>query len=377
MIELTKKNRKEDIEQILRKLNLQQFRSNLFFLDNTCTESRTFNEIWHTIESVKEDQSQWNIDIPAEFIELEKYVRRQDVGPVIKFKRLVDRSTEAELFVKYMKASGFILTLKAGGHTKDDDIVVNPQWLIDHYRKVINHSKSATEDGKITEKSVRNILGSNSDIVVAFMENLGLIAKPQMQQSKELFIPSLGKDMNKNTFAEWLDIKYRNVSKTVTLDYRKNGRHIPFPHFDKLMTEIISDPPFGRLHEVARNGCIVLMNEGPLGYFLCHGSSVVKITMFTNSLDEKMGQRENECTKLVGKIICISKRIGRCFNQYLQENPAVGLSCDPFPPKGEKFYVKVNDMLQNCANVNCCGPRCKKLTKSDLKELEGYFVPFI
>ena len=370
---MTKKKRKDDIEKILRKLNLQQFRSNVFFLDNTCTESPTFNEIWETIENVKEDQSQWNIDIPAEFIELEKYVRRPDVSPVIKFKRLLEQSTDAELFVKYMKASGFILTLKASGHTPDDDIVVNPQWLIDHYRKVINHSKSATEDGKITQKSVKNILGSNSNVIIAFMESLGLIAKPQMEKSKEFFIPSLGKEMNEKTFAEWLDSKYRNVTKTVTLDYRKNGRHIPFPHFDKLMTEIFSDPPLGRLHEVARNGCIVLMNEGPLGYFLCHGSSVVKITMFTNSLDDKMRQTENECTKLISKIIRISKCIGRRFNQYLQENPKIGLSCDPFPPRGKNIYVKVEDLMRNCSNVNCCGPKCKKWKNGDLKELEGNY----
>ena len=373
-IEVTKKNRKDDIEQILRKLSLQQFKSNVFFLDNTCTESVAFNEIWETIENVKEDQSQWNMDIPAEFIELEKYVRRPDVGPVIKFKRLLERSTEAELFVKYMKASGFILTLKASGHIPADDIVVNPQWLIDHYRKVINHSKSATEDGKITEKYVKTILGSHSDIILAFMENLGLIAKPQTEKSKEFFIPSLGKEMNQKKFAEWLDIKYRNVSKTVTLDYRKNGRHIPFPHFDKLMTDIFSDPPLGQLYEVARNGCIVLMSDGPLGYFLCHGSSIVKITMFTNSLDEKMTQNENQCTKVVGKIIQISKHIGRRFNQYLQENPQLGLSCDPFPPRGEKFYVKVEKLMQNCANINCCGPRCKKWKKGDLTELEGNYT---
>ena len=371
---MTKKKRKDDIEKILRKLNLQQFRSNVFFLDNTCTDSPTFNEIWQKIENVKEDQSQWNMDIPAEFIELEKYVRRPDIGPIIKFKCLLERSTDSELFVNYMKASGFILTLKARGHTPEDDIVVKPQWLIDHYRKVINHSKSATEDGKITQKYVKNILGSYSDVILAFMENLGLIAKPQMEKSKEFFIPSLGKDMNKKTFAEWLDTKYRNVTKTVTLDYRKNGRHIPFPHFDKLMTEIFNDPPLGRLHEVARNGCIVLMNEGPLGYFLCHGSSVVKITMFANSLDDKMRQTENECTKLISKIIRISKCIGRRFNQYLQENPKVGLSCDPFPPRGEKIYVKVEDLMRNCANVTCCGPRCKKWKKGDLTEVEGNYT---
>ena len=338
-------------------------------------QTPAFNEIWGTIQDVKDDQSQWNIEIPAEFIELEKYVRGPDIGPVIKFKHLLERSTDAELFVKYMSASGFVLTLKTSGYDPDDDIIVDPQWLINEYRKVINHSKtkSATLDGKIAEETLKTVLGSNQDILIAFMENLGLAAKPQTKPSNEYFIPSLMNDMDERKFAKWLDKDYRNMSKTVTLDYRKQGRHIPFPHFDKLMADIFSEPPMGRLHEVARNGSIVLMNEGPLGYFLCHGSSVVKITMFA-SRDDEIKQNENECTKLLSKIIRISKRIGRRFNQYLQENPLVGLSCDPFPPRGEKFYVRIKDVMQNAAHVNCCGPRCnrgEKWKKETLQELEG------
>ena len=374
---MEKKNRKADIQNILSKLSLDQFKSNIIFVDNRCMDSSSLDDIWLKIQNLKEEQSQWNIEIPAKFIEMEKDMRRANVNPVINFKSLLRQSSNAELFVKYMKKSGFVLTQKDSQFTSNDDIISDPQWLINHFRKIVKPTKhedqensNESENWKISENKLRKILGPHHNVLTQFMEYLGLIAKPRMEnEQSNYFIPSLMEYMNEQNFNAWLDPSIRNVSKTLVLDFRINSRQIPFPHFDKLMAEVIANPPYGHLTAVARNGCIVLMDNSPLGYFLCHGSSVIKITMFTQSLDEQIEQRQNECTNILSKIIRVSKRIGQRFNQYLRENPILGMSCNPFPSKTKYGYLIIKDVIAN--RKNCCGPLCKLVRIQDLYELTG------
>ena len=66
-----KKHMKKDIDKLLSKVNLEQFSENVFFLGKTAecetSESETFNEIMKCIDQLKEYQSQWNVELPAEF----------------------------------------------------------------------------------------------------------------------------------------------------------------------------------------------------------------------------------------------------------------------------------------------------------------------
>ena len=300
--------------------------------------------------------------------------------PIIKFGYLTGISQNAELFVKYMKASGFVITLKASEHQPDDDIITNPQWLINHFRKIVKPPsegrthKAETANWKMTKEELKTKFGNatsdkTKETLILFMEHVGLLAKSYMKL-EEYFIPSQMEKMVEEDFEHCFDSHEANVSKALTLNFRKRGtRQIPFPHFDKLMKELISNPPVGYFNEdeITRNSCILLKGEPPIRYFLSHGSSIVKITVFTQSKTD--GIKQNEALKIMHRIIHTSKQIGKRFNQYLVEKPIIGMSCNPFPPKHKKFYRTILEVIDN--KTDCCKGKCKLVQRNDLEVFQG------
>ena len=364
-------------------------------------KSSTFKEILNCVNDLKKDQSQWEKPIPAKFIEIENHIQglvknkdqRRNKTHVVKFSYLQKLlpAHSAETFVKYMKSSGFVLTLKSDGHTKDDDVVIDPEWIIDQFRKVVKPAPNTDKDShrvenwKITKKGLEDLLQPNPDKLVEFLEHLGLVAKPEIetegkdgeqQRTVESYyvFPSQMKPMVEKVFKKWVNPEIRTVSKSLTLDFRKKKRQIPFPHFDKLITEIIANPPLGKLEKAARNGCIVKITDKPLGYFLCHGSSVVKITMFTFGSSRDIKQFE-VCLQIADNIKRISKSIGRRFNQFLPEKPILGLSCDPFPPTECVRFCEVKDLVERqLRNEKCCeGEQCNLVSHTDVDALGGKY----
>ena len=152
-----------------------------------------------------------------------------------------------------MRTSGFLLTLKTDNFDPEDDIVIYPQWLIDGFRQVIDFDEHLPSPigpvrrialGELTEEAAIEVWKDSRfqdkiEILLKFMEQLGLIAKPR--NGSFYYIPSLldchsgEEEVNK-----WLSKEKRFVSKALVLDFRKEGKQVPFPHFDKMMSEFIS-----------------------------------------------------------------------------------------------------------------------------------------
>ena len=282
-----------------------------------------------------------------------------------------------------MKASGFIITLKASEHQPDDDIITNPQWLINHFCKIVKpptkdrKQKVEPANWKMTKEELKIKLGKatsdeTKETLILFMEHLGLLAKPRITSEKyTYFIPSQMEKLSEDDYKSWLNPEERNVSKSLTLDFRKNGiTQIPFPHFDKLMKEIMSCPPLGDLktNQKTRNGCILLTRERLIMYFLCHGSSVIKMTVFTHKAGDDI--KQNDSLELMHDIIHTSKVIGQRFNQFLVERPTIGLSCCPFPPKEKKCYCTIQHVMEGI-KFCCEGPKCDLVNKKDLEVFQG------
>ena len=361
----------------------------IFFKDLT-DDKDDFEDIWARIVKLAPHQSQWEIDIPTHWIKLERDIQRlaAEWRPVIKYKDLLDIASpelgNLVLFLKYMKASGFIITLNQNTYKPDDDIVIDPQWLIDAFRHVIDfddYHKSSYGPirritlGELTEQDASDLwedsrFQQKTKILLKFMEYLGLIAMPR--NGGFYYIPSL---LDCNTRDEelekWLNKDERDVSKSVILDFRKNNKQVPFPHFDKMMAEFISRQTKESLRFVARYVCIVTEDDLSIGYAINHGSSLMKITLFAQSNEvNKHMSNGNFGKNLLRTLLGISKDISKRFGQLIAQSPIIGISCVPFchPKQKQITYVPVEELPQNKdVQRSCCNEAgCLRVQRRDL-----------
>ena len=387
---------KRHIGAIVEKLDLQHFVCEIFFKDITKDED-DFHDIWRRIKRLAPHQSQWEALVPTLWIEMERNLQQLALKgkPLIKYGdilRMAPRNFPSpKLFVKYMQTSGLLLTLNADKIQAEDEIVVDLQWIIDGFKQVIDfnnchdsaygHVREIAE-GKLTMKTAHEVWKADQfrdrrDSLLKFMENLGLIVKPPRE--KFYYIPSLlpNEDTPAETIRSWLYKKARSVSKSLVLDFRKNGKQVPFPYFDKLMTEFISQQKEdSELKRFRRNLCIIF--DYPVGFIVCHCCSIIKVTLFTDSAYELIsnGIKGRE---LLHTIRDISRRLNKKYQKCIQSDPMLGLSCNPFPPfEQNNIPYKSLDALQKAKFMAmCCDtPECKLVGKEDIKVWQGIYLLF-
>ena len=350
-------------------------------------------DIWTRIKKIAPMQSQWKKKIPTQWIEAERFL--QVLGkdePVITYGQMCVSVDVPDLqdFIKYMESSGLILTTKIADLESDDEMVINPQWLINAFRQVIDfdiYHKSGYGDvrkisnGELTNRAAKEVWSQQEfkkyiPTLLFFMENLGLIARP-LDETKFYYIPSLLKPMDDSTINENIYKIGRLASRTFVLDFRHRDIQVPFPHFDKIIAEIISKESRSTLVRAARNGCIVMMRDEPLGYAVCYGCSIIKLTMFTKKSKEQAEKRLRNGyagKSLIEKILRISDKIASRFCQRVNKEPIRGISCNPFPPTGKTpiEYAKIDDLMtQYDTTMFCCRydhTLCKTVERTDLDD---------
>ena len=379
----------KDIGRIAKKLKLQEFVCGIYFRDLTRVND-DFEDIWQRIRGLAPQQSQWGLEIPAHWVQMERNLHQLAIEgiSVIKYKDLLDLASSSScspsLFVKYMKKSGLILTIKPDNFVADDEIVVDPQWLIDAFKEVIGFDDPLhpaigkvrrIAAGELSDEVAQKVWKDDRfrykiPTLLTFMENVGLLAKPR--NGNIYFIPNLMDSyVDKNEIKKWLNKKRRFVSKTLVLDFRKDDIQVPFPHFDKLMAEFVSRQTKESLMRFQRYLCIVTMDNEPLGFVLCHSSSVVKVTLFTKTIantEKKQMLSGVFGNRLLQTIVDISQDIRRRFNQQLQDTPKLGLSCNPLCPQENKpiAYREIYQLKNE--HVNCCKEaHCKFVGQTDLQ----------
>ena len=313
-------------------------------------------------------------------------------NPVIQNKYLKNTTLSdfpsLHLFLKYMETSGHIVTVTSSVDANDDDIVIDIQWFIDAFKEVINHDKSKLVSGKLKMTDIQELWKSdqfkeNKHILLKFMENLGLISKAFEHDLDGSFyyipsrLPPAPEDKEPiQVISQWLDPQKRHISKTLVLDYRKNNKQVPFPHFDKLMAKFISQQSEHSIQAFQRHYCIIKDRASPIGFILCQGCSIIKVTMFTrdksDSTYEKMSSGEDG-----HNILCIvkdiSEKLATKFTQRIPSNPIIGISCNPYPLTGaeEISYCKFEE-LSHAEDIECCNsPGCKMVNRKDLYFWEG------
>ena len=383
----------------MKKLGLQQYVCKIFFKDLK-TPNDDFQDIWERVKMLSPFQSQWKARVPTHWIEVERRLQQLtkmktdihlqiEVGPVIKYKKLLQIAPSSfpspKLFVKYMQTSGQLLALDVDNLSLDDDLVIDIQWLIDAFKQVIDFNKC---EGKLTVDTAKEIwkgdcrFRDETDILLTFMEFLGLIAKPH--KGSFYYITSLLKPDDgspaETTIKNYLASNAKDVSKTLVLDFRKNDKQIPFPHFDKLMTEFISRQSEEAIIDFKRHFCII--ESFPVGFILCHGCSIIKMTVFTlKDTDEasKAIHKGEIGNDFLHTILNISEVIARKFKQRLHLDPVKGLSCNPYPSLGlaSVSYIKCETLLMEPKAQMCCcrspNTPCERVEAKDLDVWKGEY----
>ena len=305
---------KEEIKNIASKLNIENYVRNIYFKAIT-NINEEFNDIWKSIKNLAPKQLQWEMDVPTQWMQMERFLQQLANGgtPLITYGQMLTMCPpnfdQPTLFIKYMRASGLVVTLHQGAISPDDEIVIDPQWVIDAFKQVIdleepNHARSdevlQIQKGKLTTKAVNEVWEPEQfriykDVLPKIMESLGLIAAPE-GETRFHYIPSLlpsdTKKLNKEIAGYSNE---RTMSRSYVLDFRKKGVQVPFPHFDKLMAKLISGQTKQSVLHVSRYGCIAMMEDRPLGFVVCFGCSVVKLTLFSKrNLDEPYVRRTSK-----------------------------------------------------------------------------------
>ena len=367
----------DDVEAIKETLCLQECGSKIFF-KNLTDANENISDIEACIKKFAPLQSLWEQALPAHWIEMERNIlKTARRTPVLKYKDVKDLAKSADfessLFIKYLRTSRLALTIKPDCFQPDDDIVINPQWLINAFRQVIDIDDSAGPVNRIKSPTRATLVPDAVDIVwkderfenhipilLMFMENFGLLTKPL--NGAEYFIPSLMKcHSDAGEITKWLDPSIRFISKTLVLDFRKDDQQIPFPHFDKLMAEFISQQTSTSVKYFKRDCCIVRMKS--FGFVLHHGCSIVKITLFSNKADEGLLYSGSYGGELRQNVEDISNDINRRFNEIQIGNPRRGLSCKYLCPD-ESTAIKYRPVEEIVADVmDCCDDSCCPLVE--------------
>ena len=380
---------KDEIGKIIDKLNIENFVCEVVFKSLIDTTD-TLNDIWKLVKESAKEQSQWGKQINTQWIEMERILQQlaKKNRPIITYKQLLEICStgfpDPEGFVKYMAASGLVVTIQSGKISKNDIVVNNPQWIIDAYKQVIGPQTAVGDvqkirKGEFTPNAAITVWKDEKfqkyiRTLIRLMEHLGLIATPIGQTSLH-YIPSLLPEFECTEINGI--IKGRQTSRSYVLDYRKNDIQVPFPNFDKMMAKLISEQKDQNLLHVCRNCCVVWMENHPLGYILCHGGSIIKITLCTKEKQSaRLSHETYDAMGIAGETVIktvhrISNEVSQRFEQTIEKYPVRGLSCNPFPSVGKTpmHYARIRDLrFQKDKTMNCCkDPKsCNQIREEDM-----------
>ena len=383
---------RKDINVIVKKLDLQYYVCHILFKNITNADD-DFHDLWKKVKKLAPKQSLWNTLVPTHWIEMERRLQllKFEGNPVINYKDLLQMAPpefpSPTLFMKFMQTSGFLLTLDVDNLKPDDEVVIDLQWLIDAFRQVIDFENCSDSpyghireiaNGKLTLDTANeiwkaNIFSSKISLLLKFMQNLGLITKPhgaEFYSIPSLFEPMPDKEVSNASVKSWLE--KGNNSKTLVLDFRTENKQVPFPHFDKIMTKIISQQHNDSIQEFKRNFCICMNDRYKLGFVVYQTCSVMKVTMFTKDKSTEVYDmlRKAETGKnIVPDIVSISKDISSRYKQHEEADPMLGLSCNPYQP--DITYAEW-DKIWKEREVRCCkSPHCKMVEEKDLAVWHG------
>ncbi|XP_069138114.1 uncharacterized protein [Argopecten irradians] len=304
-----------------------------------------FEGIMKAIIKAARYQSQWQRDIPTKWLALEREIMKTKKKEKIKtFEEIVemDRKMEVpirdkeeiQMFLRYLHLMGYIIYFDEdvgldGPHRyKDLTIIINPQWVIYAFRRLITNPKniasrgckrmvlwnSYVKDGQLTTPLIDDLWSKQEgdteieefmpykNHLLWVMERLGLLAPPVYHKSQTdcpvnldyYIVPSMLSDVDPTWVEDLLasDLLVRPATLRLTL----GGQFISLPVYHKLLAVCLTKfklptvlaLPNKRQEDFSKADCIkkgfgCLEVTGAWKVILVYSNSAINISLFTYS----------------------------------------------------------------------------------------------
>ncbi|XP_060065829.1 uncharacterized protein LOC132546145 isoform X1 [Ylistrum balloti] len=308
-----------------------------FEVNNKVRNHPGIEQLWNAIIEVAPSQSQWEKELPARWLTLEReMMRMKETGEkVMSFEDIVslgrrceveiNDETDIHMFLKYLHYTGSILYF--GDETENlglilaKTVILDPQWVAQAFRKIITVPKFVNRKDKranflwkmyqqsaILDMEYLQIVWNEErqlrlweyrEVILAFMERLGLIARPNHQQriksagdgsgpeesdvAVEIYlVPSL---LSGKVICFPREMTDRYAIKTRTLCLVFSSRCVQFPVFDKLLAACIEKFKVMKTEDEIwlRRGFGIFRIDSVWSVVISCGNNIIKITLFKQS----------------------------------------------------------------------------------------------
>ncbi|KAL3888111.1 hypothetical protein ACJMK2_000491 [Sinanodonta woodiana] len=269
-----------------------------FAIDNTVVDTK-LDDLKRKIVEVASQQPYWGEQIPARWISLEqelmsrkaarkKVISREDVEKINKEGTVpIEKSEELDLFLRYLHETGTIIYFSI--ETLRENIVLDPTWLIDALKTLINARPNLPEgpaynvvSQKWSDFKGKGILSSelidavwtknkypelhaHKDHLLLIMEQLNIIAKPRAfseigEKVEKYFLTPcmLRQESPREIISPELDPM---LVSTPVLCCVFKGKFLPPPIFHRLIAACITRWPVAKKKDTSENlifcGCCI------------------------------------------------------------------------------------------------------------------------
>ena len=345
-----------------------------FFLINNMVDDPEITNIWKGIVNCVQYQSQWEKEIPARWLALERDMlnKKSEGLNTLTFQQIcqigkalempIEDQEEVTLFLQHQSTNGSILYMPQGEMPAQQDVVINIQWIIDAFKCIISFDKKLISseypdsldvelqqkirrEGIFTRENVKTLWSNEQfkhkeDVLLAFLKYLNLIALPS-EEAETFYIPCLFKDKTPDEIRERIYRKpTTTVSKTLCLDYRRSRSTMPPTLFDRILAAFIDKYHF-LLHKdsvpfYGRGIALCKVDQDHSALIVCK-DDVIKVTLLTSLPAVKVGIGRTIRTFLTSTIPRKARMLGQ--NTHVVK---VGIDDNPIPQKDQTYFM-IND----------------------------------
>ncbi|XP_033750651.1 uncharacterized protein LOC117334916 [Pecten maximus] len=405
----------EMCSKLLNRPELQKIKNHIqgyCAVDNSNPNLPWIAELWENIIKSAEYQSQWDRDLPARWLSLERELMKlKGQGQkIMTFKEITEldkkletpigNEAEIELFLEYLHQTGNILFFKDGIEGEDlmaRKLVLDPQWIVFAFRCLITDSKfthfeSSNLDtmwkmyhmnAELLQPLVdvlwrEDPFREHKAILLTLMENLGLISRPKSlnniqadEKVQYYIVPTILKETSFDWLESVLDEDTLAQSCTLCMAYE----FLPFTIFHKLLAACIGNYKIAA-HLTQESvplqkgfGCFMV---GQHWHMILHcKNSVVKVTMF------KFVEMKEEKIIMPGELVEVREFLEGALKKILDRHQLGHLSfqyevhCKFWC--GENEHRVSVDNIQQEKKLRCCSK--PKLHFFNTEDLAPWFAP--
>ena len=352
------------------KLNVERHLPDLYLVNNMVEDPEVIS-IRKGIVRCVHYQSQWEQEIPASWIALERDILKRKsegfntltIAEICTMGRqlqipIVDND-EIHMFLRHLTATGLILYVEEKGRAPQEDVAINLQWLIDAFKCIISFEKRDDSDtaksgilmnirayGHFTKEMVQILwmerrFRDKTSTLLVFMKFLDLIAQP-VEGEESYYVPCLFEDKKPEQIRDIVKSNnIKTVSKALCLDYGRKRSFMPPTLFDRILAAFIDKYQFllqgeSKIPFYGRGIAFCKIDNDHNALIVCK-DDMIKITLLTSLPEIKSGIGGEVRTFFTSTI----PRKARLLGQRTQV-AKVGIDHDPVPER-EKPYYLIND----------------------------------